>query len=291
MIENREAPFIIASSVAANVSEPNRFSLEETIRIASGRADGTQLYVNPDRFMGGSEDVSRLRDMLSQSGLTINVSHLPGYAIPRDLISNSARAMDISSDLLEPIPGVGKLCIIHHDPYSRVTDRDIIEAVASAVEGVHDPSIAIGLEHFHPFDKTTQDNLPEQVDKYIALLRRLQEILPAFAVFDTGRFYTANNGNVPPAPLYDPEYQLIRKLCEAFVGQQVLVHVTDKRDVVKPGRHPGNAAPLGEGLLTPHYKKLNELGRRYGIKWIGVVDETEDVDALSDRSAVQEIFS
>jgi hypothetical protein len=290
MGEKSLVPFLIASSVTAELLHSKKFSLEETVELAAGKADGTQLYVNPETFTSGKENTSRLKDMLAANGLDVNVVHIPGYAIPEDLSANSGHAMGIASELLTPVPGVGKLSIIHHDPFSGIPDQKIVEAASRTVEKLHDPHIAIGLEHFHPFKDTTQQNLAGQVDRYISLLQQMQEQVPTLAVFDIGRFWTTNNVNNPPAPLTDTDNALVEKMCKAVAGQSVLIHATDKQYMDRSFREPGNAVPIGTGVLTPIYKQMVLLGHKYDINWIGVVDETEAADAISDRKTVQEIF-
>lgn len=285
-----KTPFIIASSVTAKFSSPDRFSLFKTVEIAAGKADGVQLYVNPGSQELNVNGIAQLKDKLAVGDLNVNVAHIPEYLTPLHLGDKSGEAIIIASDLLNSIHGVGKLCVIHHDPYSENTDREIVESTSRLVNSLHDPDIAIGLEHFHPFNKTTQLNLGEQVGRYISLLQRLQEQVPTFAVIDLGRFYSIRNVNTPPAPLTDPDHSYLEGICEATAGQSVLVHAADKTDMNKSFHEPGIAVPIGMGIFAPLYRKMNALGKKYSIRWIGVVDETESVNAISDRRIVQDIF-
>jgi len=290
MPNSESTPFLIASSVTAHTER--RFSLEKTIQMAHGRADGTQLFINPEKFQLHEEDPYYLKDLLATTGLETNIVHLPGYLIPSDLIDSSFQAAFFASELLEPIPQVGKLCVIHHDPYAKVSNRTIVEATHKAFSALKDPDLSIGFEHYHPPVKTTQATLENQVEKYIELLGMLQEQVPAFAVFDLGRFYTINNANEPKVPLYDPNHKLLRAMCQSVKGQSVLIHAADCRDnTVKIGQ-PGNALRIGteEGILTPVYRKLQEFGRKFNIKWIGIVDEAEDSTQVSNRDEVLKLF-
>ena len=293
MNERQRIPFLIASSVAADFPPPHRFSLQKTIEIAKGRADGTPFYFNPERFVPEDidhDDVGKLRDMLAKGGLVVNVVHLPGYAIPKDLKGKSRQAMSIASGLVDPIPDVGKLCVIHHDPFSTVSDSETVDTTSRVLDALGDSEIAIGLEHFHPFNQTTQANLAEQVDRYIELLGKMREQVPTFAVFDIGRFYTPDNANIPPAPLTDNDNQLVEKMCAAVAGQRVLVHAIDKKSMDRSFREQGNAVPLGTGVLTPIYRQMFLTGEKHHIQWIGVVNEIETVGAISNKEAIQELL-
>lgn len=290
MNEAPRTPFLIASSVTAELPKPDQFSLKRTIEIASGRADGTQLYVNPGSLEVRSKNgTAQLRDMLAKAGLTVNVVHVPEYAVPDSFFGTAGHAMQFASELINPIPNVGKLCVVHNDPSSEVSDADIVLSAIRTVKGAKDPDMAIGLEHFHP-KTTTTETLPEQIDRYLELLYQMQQEIPAFAVFDTGRFYSLNNANTPPRHLDDVDFKLVNKMCEALNGQRVLVHATDKNDMNKSFREPGVAVPIGTGVFTPFYQEMARAGKKNGIQWIGVVDETEAIGAISDRETVQNLI-
>lgn len=284
-------PYILASSVTARLGDTDRYSLSKTVQIAAGRADGTQLFVNPSSFQSGKEDTGRLRDALEQAGLSVNVVHLPGHLVPIEFEREAAEALGYASDILTPIPDVGKVCVIHHDPFSPVTDDAIIESARRVVARVDDPLITLGLEHFHPPALTNQDNLSAQVDRYLELLRRLSSYVPTVPVIDIGRFYSTSNAHMPPRRLDDPEFKLLERICQAVRGRNVLIHAADQRDINLGFREPGNLVPIGEGQWTPVLRKLAVLGRQYQLRWIGVVDETEDSRAISDRAVVQGIFA
>lgn len=290
MAERQPVPFLIASSVTAEYPKPHRFSLERTIEIAQGRADGTQLYVNPGSAEVGSKNrAAQIKDMLAEAGLTVNVVHTPEYAVPDSFFGTVGHAITIASEILNPIPEIGKLCVVHHDPSSPASNSDIVLSAVREIKSSKDPNMAIGLEHFHP-KTTTTETLPEQIDKYLELLYKMQQEIPTFAVFDTGRFYSLNNANIPPKPLDDVDFKLVNKMCEALSGQKVLVHATDKNDLNRSFRDPGVAVPIGTGVFAPFYQEMARAGRRNGIEWIGVVDETEAVEAISDRKTVQNLI-
>src|SRR3989344_467704 len=183
MNEGQPVPFLIASSATSEYPKPHRFSLVRTIELASGRADGTQLYINhsnPEVNRGGT---ARLKDMLAEAGLTVNVAHVPEYAVPDSFFGTAGHAMGIASDLFSPIPGIGQLCVVHHNPTSQASDADIIESAAREIGAKRSPDLAIGLEHFHPKTTTTED-LPQQIEQYLELLLKMQREIPTFAVFD-----------------------------------------------------------------------------------------------------------
>lgn len=282
-------PFLIASSVTARL--PHQFSLEETINIAKGAgADGTQLYINPDRFIDGNENSAYLKDLLSQAGFKTNVVHLPGYLIPEHLKSDAFDAASIASRLISPIKKIGKLCVIHHSPFSGYSNKEIVESVNRAFDQLQEPNLAIGFEHYHPPKLTKQNNLEEQIDRYIELLYALQQNIPAFAVFDIGRLRSFNNANDPKAPLEDPNFYLLEKMSRALSNQSILMHIDDWKTNLKLPREEDNSTKVGKGILTPYYKKMAEFARKYSIKFIAFVDETEDITQISDKQKVLDIF-
>ncbi len=291
MSKTEKPLFLIASSVTARFSKPHQFSLEQTIKIAQKvRADGTQLYINPDRFISGSEDANYLKDLLSQAGFKTNVVHLPGYLTPEDLKSDVFNAAAIASRLINPIKKVGKLCVIHHSPFSGFADEEIVESVNRTFDQLQDPNLAIGFEHYYPPKLTIQNNLEEQVDRYLELLATLQQNIPAFAVFDIGRLRSFNNANNPKAPLEDSNYYLLEKMCHAVSNQSILMHLDDWNTNLKLAREEGNSTKVGTGILTPDYIKMSEFSNKYSIKFIAFVDETEDINQISDKQEVLGIF-
>lgn len=293
-MHKRNLPYILGSSVTAHFEGARRFGLQLTIDIAQRiESDGVQLYIVPSKFIDGSEDEGQIKDALKKTGLTHNVIHLPGSARPIDLGRETGRAMEIGSRLVTPIPGVGKVQVLHHLPNfageAAPSDQDILSAYAHLLERIGDPDITLGLEHFHPDTLTNRANLPDQVDQYINLLRAFQGSgLPAIPVIDLGRFYTKN----AQEPLDDPSYTLITRILEAFRGQQVLMHATDCRTLSERITDPTNIVRIGEGVLTPYYQNMITIGKANNIKWIGVVDEEEvlTVQNKEDIQAVKDVF-
>ncbi len=297
MLERQPIPYLIASSVTAELAPPSRFGLKETIEVATGISDGTQLYINPSSFSESfpdHEDASQLKDMLAQAGLLTNVVHLPGYITPKELSEDVKDSMRIASQILTPkSTEVGKLLVIHHKPMSGISNDEIVRSTMAALENLHDPDIGFGFENFYPFKSTNQENLGDQVDQYVELLNQLQDETPTFAVLDVARLFASPSSNInePPAPLNDPEYKFLEKMCRAVEGQFILVHGTDKYDTYESFSTPGNAAPLGTGAFTPAYRKMAELTQKYNIRILGVVDETESLSAISSTENIQRLFS
>lgn len=287
MVEN-PIPFLIASSVTEDLPQPFKYSLEMTIGLAQGKADGTQLYINSKPFEEKREDIGKLRYMLSRAGLLINVAHLPGYATSAELTEEVKESMQISSKLLSPdSTPVGKVLVIHHDPLSGEKNIDTVRATADAVYSLKDPNVVIGLENFYP-KSTTQEELDNQVDQYVDLLGLMHEKVPTVAVLDVARLFASKEA--PAAPLYDPEYKFLEKMVKSVANQPVLIHGTDKKDVTKSFRIEGNAVPLGTGAFTPAYRKLAEFSKTYGLNIIGVVDETTNPNAISNKATIQDLF-
>lgn len=292
-MSNQERNFIIASSVTARFPEPGRFGLRETIDLAKGRAKGVQLYIDPARQPPLTpDDIEDLKTQLKESYLNRNVVHLPGYLIPSDLEGNTREAMRLASALLDPIPDAGKVAVIHHLPYSGYSEEEIVTTAQRTWTAIGDPDLTFGFENYYPPAITNQENLPEQVQQYLSLLQRMQAVVSTIAVFDTGKLHTINANN-NGKPLDDPEFHLMQAMCEAVKGQPVLLHIADIRDINKRFSEPGNSIAVGseEGVMTPVYNELARLGRKNGITWIGAVDETEDINAISNGEVVTSIFA
>lgn len=269
----KEIDYLLASSVTAHFKDDQKYGLLPTIGIAKEiGADGCQLFVNLQRFDTGREKVSEVKSAVDNVSLNRNIIHLPGYLTPPDLDGETLRAAKIGVQLINPIPGFGRLCIIHHNPFDPVTPEEITAALGKFLNKVGGCEVSIGLEHYHPPAETNNRNLPEQVNKYLQTIMYLQEkSLPIVAVFDIVRFWTCN----AQEPLQDKGDVLLEKMCQAVARQPVLIHAIDfKKFGLKP-TDPENTVRIGLGVAADIYKRMVEIGRRYEIRWIAVVDESE----------------
>jgi hypothetical protein len=276
-------PYVIATSSMAHLRGWRRYHPLDTIEYAERvGADGVQLHTSQARLA----DPIMVYDALGAANLTHNIAHLNLGTV---LTSNSfkddgVQLLRTASRMVPPFPGVGKICVIHHDGASTESPRKIAEmtkrVLGEAQEQIDQP-VVFGLE-CTPLGG--DGPLAVQVGRYVDVFDRLvEEEIPVFSVIDARNLNDRSLGT----RFTDTDNKHLKELCELSAGRPAIIHARDVRRIDDSDR-PGNAVPLGTGEFAPVYRELSRLGEVHGVDWLALVDESQE-PVLKRRPDINDI--
>ena len=281
----RETPSVL---VASSITSPD-FSLTKTINFASRNgADGVQLYINLANLYSGQESLYQIRDTLDQFVGQHNIIHLPGKLGLIELLSGMdsseiKEAGVIGSELIKPIPSIGKVMVAHHDTSINYEIDFGVTAIKGILSEIADSDVVVGLENTNPNPQPEKplsyEELNVQVEKCLDFLRAMQVAeIPTILVLDAARFWSRN------PLLKDQGYKLFESIFSFISGQKVIVHVSDFRHFDFSPVDPLNAEFIGQGVMTPPYKKMVEIAKKHGVEILMVVNESETPRVITPKN-------